>query len=293
MNGFYNVLKPPGITSSDVVVQVRRIITSSSGARVKVGHLGTLDPLGAGVLPIAVGSATKLFNYLLDKTKVYRAKFVFGVTTDTLDGDGKIVFKDNRVVTDEEIEAVIPSLLGEVEQVPPQFSSKSVNGVRAYKLARQGITVALESKKVNIYSITTVERGHNEYVFDLSVSGGTYIRSICRDMAELLGTCSYMASIIRLQNGEFNIDDSNTLEEIERSYLTTFLTLEQYKERLPSLDIDAQHKKKIDNGVAIFPKCMPDGLFALTVGGEAYGIATGENGRLRVVLRYDKEHTGL
>ncbi|NCA66926.1 MAG: tRNA pseudouridine(55) synthase TruB [Clostridia bacterium] len=289
MNGFFNVLKPSGITSSDVVVIIRNFLRDKTGQKLKVGHLGTLDPLGAGVLPVAVGSARKLFNYLLAKTKLYRAKFIFGLTTDTLDSDGVVTDTIPCNITIDKVLAVLPSLIGSQEQLPPQYSSKCVNGVRAYKLARKGIEVELAPKLIIIHDIRVIESAVNEYVFDIECGSGTYIRSICRDMAEALGTCGYMASIIRLQNGSFMIESAKTLEEIAADPDSAFITVEQYGATLPAFDVSPEFKHKIDNGVILTPANMPEELFLLRMGGEAYGIAISDKGRLKMILRYDKE----
>lgn len=289
MNGFFNVLKPSGITSSDVVVALRRILQTVTGKRLTVGHLGTLDPLGAGVLPVAVGSASKLFNYMLEKSKLYRAKFIFGSTTDTLDAAGKLTVTTEPDVTREKLEAVLPKFIGNIMQIPPQYSSKSVDGVRAYKLARQGVVVELKGKAVDIYGITIVEGRRNEFVLDIACGSGTYIRSLCRDMAEALDTVAYMASIIRLENGSFNIENSKTLFEIQTNIDDCFVPINRFGGTLPCYKADIELKKSIDNGVKLKLKAMPDGLFELLIDGKPYGIAVKENSCLKVILRYDKE----
>lgn len=287
MNGFFNVLKPSGITSSDVVVKLRRMLGAVTGKRLKVGHLGTLDPLGSGVLPIAIGSATKLFDYLLDKTKLYRAKFVFGLTTDTLDAAGKIEKRNKTTVTAEDIKRVLPQFVGKIDQLPPRYSSKNINGERAYKLARRGIDVELKSKVVEIFDISLIGGSGDEYVFDISCGGGTYIRSLCRDIATALNTTAYMASIIRMENGDFRIEDANTLDEIEQDVSGCFIPLTTFADTLPRYDVDNQHKKSIDNGIKLRLTGMPNGLFVLYIGGAPYGVAVSKEERLIVIVRYD------
>lgn len=209
MIGFYNVLKPTGVSSGFVVNKIKRITNE------KVGHLGTLDPSASGVLSIAVGKATKFFDYFLNKDKEYVALAKFGVLTDTLDSDGTVIEKDNVNVSLEDIEKIIPKMCGEVLQVPPIFSSKNVNGERAYDLARQGKDVVLEPKKVQIYSIN-VEKTHQNNLFRLKIhcSSGTYVRSIVRDIAKELGTNATTVCIIRTASGKFKIDESVTLDDI-------------------------------------------------------------------------------
>ena len=153
MKVFVNINKPSGMTSSDVVVKVRGILRKASGEKQKVGHLGTLDPIGTGVLPIAVGSATRLFDYMQEKVKVYRATFVFGQTTDTLDITGNITGECDVFPTKEQIDVAVSAIHGEIDQIPPQYSAKSVDGVRAYDFARKGIEVDLKPKRITIYYI--------------------------------------------------------------------------------------------------------------------------------------------
>lgn len=210
MNGFVNVLKPVGATASDVVVCLKHLLREK-----KVGHLGTLDPGASGVLPVAIGQATKLFNYLTDKVKYYRAFFTFGVTTDTLDSYGVKSSITGLVPTKEQLISVLNAFRGELEQVPPIYSAKSVGGVRAYKLARNGVDVELKSRKVIIHDIELItQKNESTFVFDIRCSAGTYIRSMARDIAAACGTVGYMSGLIRLQSGCFNIVDAYTLDEI-------------------------------------------------------------------------------
>ena len=233
MKGFVNINKPLGMTSSDVVVKVRGILRRASGEKQKVGHLGTLDPQGSGVLPIAVGTATRLFDFMQEKRKVYQATFVFGKETDTLDGVGKIVATSDILPAKEQIEPFVATYHGKIDQVPPQYSAKSVDGRRAYDLARQGVAVELAPKRVNIEYVKLLDSSNgvahlkkgdytlqdNEYAFEIACSSGTYIRSIARDVAYALKTVGYMSSIDRVQSGNFRLDDAVTLEEFEKEPL--------------------------------------------------------------------------
>ena len=210
MNGFINVLKPVGATASDMVVCIKHILHEK-----KIGHLGTLDPGASGVLPVAVGLGTKLFDFLTDKTKKYRAFFTFGKTTDTLDSYGNIVVDNGAIPSANQLQAVLSGFTGEFEQVPPVYSAKSVGGVRAYKLARNGIQVELKPRKINIYNISFIaQKTDDTFVFDITCGGGTYIRSIVRDIADKLNTVGYMSGLIRLQSGCFDIEQAYTLDEI-------------------------------------------------------------------------------
>ena len=209
MNGFVNVLKPVGATASDIVVCVKHIF------REKAGHLGTLDPGASGVLPIAVGQATKLFDFLTNKTKYYRAFFTFGKTTDTLDSYGTVTETNGTLPNADDVSVALKHFCGQLNQVPPVFSAKSVNGVRAYKLARSGAQVELKPRTVTVYGIDLVSRlSADTFVIDIRCSGGTYIRSLARDIAAYCGTVGYMSGLIRLQSGCFDIARAYTLDEV-------------------------------------------------------------------------------
>lgn len=221
--GFFNVDKPSGITSSTVVNKCKWL------TGVPCGHMGTLDPLASGVLPVGVGNATRLFNYFLEKEKEYIAEFTFGVDSDTLDSTGNLI-RGGHVPDESEISAVLPQFLGEIMQVPPKYSAKNVNGRRGYDLARAGIEFELEAKKVTIYDLQTlgrVEDKEDTFRIRIRCGGGTYIRSLARDIAEALGTKGVMSALKRTQSGIFTIEKSipfsllekdPSLEELE-SYL--------------------------------------------------------------------------
>ena len=210
MNGFINVLKPVGATASDVVVCVKHVLHEK-----KVGHLGTLDPGASGVLPVAIGQGTKLFNFLTNKVKYYRAFFTFGVTTDTLDSYGEVTERRDVLPTREQLVSVLKQFEGVLEQAPPAYSAISVGGVRAYELARKGVDVVLKTRNVEVYSFELVEeKSPDTFVVDIKCSGGTYIRSLARDVANACGTVGYMSALIRRKSGCFDISDAVTLDEI-------------------------------------------------------------------------------
>jgi len=201
MNGFINVLKPSGATSSDVVVCVKHALREK-----KVGHLGTLDPGACGVLPVAIGQATKLFNFLTDKVKHYRAFFTFGKTTDTLDSYGEKSAQTGRVPDKSAVLSVLHCFCGELEQIPPIYSAKTVNGVKAYKLARNGVDAELKPRKVTVYEISLLSQvSADTFMLDIRCGAGTYIRSLARDIAAACGTVGYMSGLIRLSSGNFKV----------------------------------------------------------------------------------------
>ena len=222
MNGFINVLKPVGATASDVVVCVKHVLHEK-----KVGHLGTLDPGASGVLPVAIGQGAKLFNFLTNKVKYYRAFFTFGVTTDTLDSYGEITERTDVLPTREQLAEVLAKFVGKIDQLPPMYSAISVGGVRAYDLARKGVSVELKTRPVEVYSFELIaQKSPDTFVVDVKCSGGTYIRSLARDVAETCGTVGYMSALIRLQSGCFEIKDAYTLEEIREKKEECLLPLD-------------------------------------------------------------------
>ena len=211
MNGFINLYKPSGMSSAYAINKIKKLL----GKKVKCGHMGTLDPMASGVLPVGIGKATRLFNFLLDKDKVYTAEFTFGYETDTLDAEGKIIKDGGCIPTINEIKGVLSSLTGIVNQIPPAYSAKNVGGTRSYVLARQGIEVELKPKQVEINSIEVETTSNkNAYKFTIKCKGGTYIRSICRDIAYALNTYATMTKLTRNKSGCFDLTNSVSAEEI-------------------------------------------------------------------------------
>lgn len=277
MNGFVNVLKPVGATASDVVVCLKHVLHEK-----KVGHLGTLDPGASGVLPVAVGQGTKLFNYLTNKVKYYRALFTFGVTTDTLDSYGEIVEKCDHTPTVDELTAVLGNFVGNLQQIPPAYSAISVGGVRAYKLARQGESIELKPRDVTIYDIKLVsEQSDNTFVVDVKCSGGTYIRSLARDIAESLGTVGYMSGLIRLQSGCFEIANAYTLDEIRVKKEACVMDVMYPLQDVESYIFDGKFFDDINYGRKV--KCKPfDGYKKIYCQDTFFGLGKCVNGYLNI-----------
>lgn len=294
MKGFVNINKPSGMTSSDVVVKVRGILRRASGEKQKVGHLGTLDPIGTGVLPIAVGNATRLFDYMQQKIKVYRATFVFGKTTDTLDCTGTTTESCNNIPTRAQIDNAASKMYGEIDQIPPQYSAKSVGGARAYYLARKGIEVDLQPKRITIFYIKTVDcdldgkpydLAQNEYAFEIACSSGTYVRSIARDLAASLDSLAYMSSIHRIKSGDFEICDAVTLADFEKEPLRYMKNINCALKSCDRVQLDKAQYEKVLNGVMIRLDKMPKGDFVVEYDGEIVGIGADVNGLLKVKTR--------
>jgi len=211
-DGFLNLLKPPGVTSHDVVSLVRARLRAR-----RVGHLGTLDPAAAGVLPIAVGRATRLFRFAGGRDKAYRAEVAFGITTDTLDAEGEVVeVSDIRGLTEAGLRALLPELLGEVEQVPPAFSAASVDGERLHERARRGEPREGRPKRVRIEKLELVEFVGGERaraLMDVVCSTGTYVRVLAADLGRRAGCGAHLAFLVRTRVGRFELSQSLTLEE--------------------------------------------------------------------------------
>jgi len=212
LNGIVLVNKERGVSSNKVVNKVKYLLKAD-----KAGHLGTLDVLGEGLLPITLGKSTKLFDYYLHKDKVYQTTFKFGETTATLDLEGDITDKNDVIVSFDDLQEAIKSFIGKKNQMPPEYSAKKIGGRKAYELARQGEQVELKPKEIEIYSIRIIkEIDVNTFILEIHCSSGTYIRSLCRDIAAKLSTYGVMQNILRTKCGDFYIEDSFSIENIEK-----------------------------------------------------------------------------
>lgn len=213
MNGVVNIYKEAGFTSHDVVAKLRGILGMK-----KIGHTGTLDPDAVGVLPVCLGKATKICDMITDWDKTYEAVMLLGTVTDTLDISGQVLSQKDVNVTTVEIMDVIDSFIGEIQQVPPMYSALKQNGKKLYELARQGIEVERKPRTVTIKSIhiNDIDLEDNTVTFTVECSKGTYIRSLCDDIGEKLGCGACMKKLTRKRVGMFGIDDSITLDQLEK-----------------------------------------------------------------------------
>lgn len=252
MIGLINLYKPSGMSSSSAVVKIKKLTHIS-----RVGHMGTLDPLAEGVLIIGVGKATRLFDYYLSKTKTYIATFKFGVLTDTLDSEGEVLKQGLKIPSENDIKNILDNLTGEISQLPPKYSAKSINGVKAYKLARQGVEVKLQPKKIFINYINYLGKvSDDEYKFKIDCSSGTYIRSIARDMANLLGTEAIMTALVRTRCGVFNLENSVSLDGLTSENIQDYLVdLNNALAGNREIEIDSSAKIKLLNGVPLHVNC--------------------------------------
>lgn len=271
MTGFVNVYKPEGLGSTKVVGRVKYLL------KTPCGHMGTLDPLACGVLPVGIGNAARLFDYFLQKEKHYAARFVFGATTDTLDREGEIV-RGGRVPSAEEIAAALPAFVGEIMQTPPRYSAVSVNGRRGYDLARSGQDFELAAKKVRIASFALREQtAPDEFAFDIVCGGGTYIRSLARDLAAALGTNGYMSYLCRTASGVFTQATSVPFASLTAENIRDYIIPTDSVLPFPVLE---NADERIFRGVGVRADCA-DGLYKLYREHEFYGIARVADGVAR------------
>lgn len=246
MLGFIPVNKKKGDTSAYVVNRIKKLV----GKNKSCGHMGTLDPLASGVLPVAIGQATRLFPFLLDKRKSYLADFDFSFTTPSLDLETEPTLTTDKKASEKEILSVLPSLIGEVMQIPPAYSAKCVDGKRSYKLARRGVEVELQPKKVRIDDIRLVDRlSETCFRFEIDCRGGTYIRSIARDLGAALSLPATMTNLVRTRSGIFTIENSFSLDEIEQNGLSECLVRADKTVFYPSLTLSAEKEKRLLNGL--------------------------------------------
>lgn len=271
MTGFVNVFKPEGVGSTKAVGRVKYL------TKTPCGHMGTLDPLACGVLPVGVGNAARLFDYFLQKEKRYSARFVFGATTDTLDREGAVV-RGGRIPDAQEVEAALPAFAGEIMQTPPRFSAVSVNGRRGYALARSGAAFEPSAKRVRIFSFTlTGQTAPDEFAFEIVCGGGTYIRSLARDLAAALGTQGYMSYLQRTASGPFTVQTAVPFDELTAENIASYLIPTDSVLPFPALE---GADERIFHGVGVSVECA-DGQYKLYRGGEFYGIARVEAGIAR------------
>lgn len=269
--GFINLNKPSGITSAAAVNKIKRLVG------VPCGHMGTLDPLASGVLPIGIGNAARLFDYFLSKQKTYLAEFTFGVTSDTLDIEGALK-PMGRIPALKEIEDVIPSLVGTVEQIPPDYSAKRVNGKRGYELAREGKSFTLAPKTVNIYSVELLSMNGPVLSLKIECGGGTYIRSIARDMAAALNTFAVMSALRRVKSGFFTVENSVTLQQVEEDGAEAHIIRTEDVLPFPVIECENYH---IFHGLPVKTD-YADGLYKIFDANGFYGIAAVKDGFAKI-----------
>lgn len=259
MDGIINILKPPGMTSHDVVYFIRR----ATGIK-KCGHTGTLDPGAAGVLPICIGRATRLARFVTDGDKTYRAEATLGIETSSQDAFGKIINqRDASAISSENLNEVLKSFRGEITQTPPMASAIKVNGKKLYKLEREGKHIEVPSRTVTIYEMKIIASWdwgtpNPRVLFDVTCSKGTYVRTLCSDMGKALGSGAYMSFLLRSRVAVFGLHNSFTLENIDTMSRNNKLTdvvipMTQAVEHLPLVEIHPSANKSVSSGATLYP----------------------------------------
>jgi tRNA pseudouridine55 synthase len=260
LNSVVNLFKPTGPTSFDMVWSVRKAL----GVK-KAGHIGTLDPMAEGVLPICLNRSTRIIQFLSPLQKTYRATLELGSGTDTQDATGKKTsFGDPSLVTDSKVKQVLQAFVGQQDQIPPMYSAKKKNGIPLYKLARNGINIPREPVKITVYSIDFIKKEGAQVFFEVRCSAGTYIRTLSHDIGERLGCCAHMVSLTRTQVGLFDLERTLTLEELKAanedgSLGEKLFPLEEALNFLPAIRVKEEYLESISHGVAL-SKCSLDDL---------------------------------
>ncbi|MGH1404388.1 MAG: tRNA pseudouridine(55) synthase TruB [Alphaproteobacteria bacterium] len=258
ISGWINLDKPYGMTSTQAIGKVRRALNAQ-----KIGHAGTLDPLATGVLPIALGEATKTIQYIQDDLKTYRFTITWGEQRSTDDQEGDVIATSDHRPSQEEIESTIPEFTGDIEQIPPQFSAIKINGERAYDLARDGESPELKPRPVYIQQLKLLTSSENTAEFEMICGKGTYVRSIARDMGNMLGTKGYISSLRRTQVGSFKEDNAILLDNmVDMDYVAArseyLLPLQGVLDDIPALPLKADEVARIRNGQALHFVSKPD-----------------------------------
>lgn len=275
MNGLINLYKPTGMSSAQAVGRVKRILDEKT-----VGHMGTLDPMAEGVLVLGVGKSARLFDYLSGRKKTYIAKFKFGYATDTLDALGSTVETTADIPSVDAVLHAMCSLVGDIEQIPPAYSAKHIDGKRAYALARDGKQVELKPVKVTIYGTELIcQPRMDEMVFSITCSAGTYIRAICRDVAKLCGSLATLTYLQRTKSGCFDVKDSISLEELERVKEKALIVPQDVLD-LPVYNVDEKLYDDMMHGRKI--GCSVDGDSLIYCNGEFFGVGCAVDGILKI-----------
>ena len=253
INGIIVINKPKEYTSHDVVAKVKKILNIK-----KVGHTGTLDPNATGVLPLLLNTGTKLSKYLIEHDKEYEVTLELGIKTDTADIEGNVIKKE-KVNWEKlnDIEETLNTFLGEQTQIPPIYSAIKVNGKKLYEYARSGQNINIEPRNIQIYKIELqkIDKQKNEINFRVHCSKGTYIRSLCEDIAQKLGTIGYMKELTRTKVGNFTINEAVKIEEIENNkeqiIKEKLISIEKFFESKESIKLNKKQLDKFLNGVKI------------------------------------------
>lgn len=281
-SGIVNVLKPPGMTSHDVVYFVRRVFSQK-----KVGHAGTLDPAAAGVLPVFIGSATRLIEYTANADKAYRVELTFGYATDTGDDTGSVIAADPLcgIPNEAGIAAILDSFVGEICQIPPMHSAIKIAGRKLYELAREGKTIERQARRITISRIAPVRIDAHVILFDVTCSKGTYIRSLCGDIGARAGCPAVMSFLVRTRVGGFTLDAAKSLEEIAAAPESALLPGDLAVAHLPRAALTADETVAFQHGRTVTCRLPADcGAIAVYApNGRLAGIGKHERGSARLL----------
>lgn len=251
MNGILIINKPPQYTSHDIVAKVKKITGE------KVGHTGTLDPLATGVLPLLIGKGTLCSKYLMNHDKTYKVLLKLGIKKSTGDEEGDVIQEEvvhENLLEEKQVKTALESFLGEQEQIPPMYSAIKVNGKKLYEYARKGQEVEIQPRKITIYDIhlLKIDRENCEIQFQVSCSKGTYIRSLCEDIAKKMGTVGYMKALQRIRVGTFIIEQSVPIEDLNEKVIKKhIITIESFFKDLNSIELNEKKLQLFLNGVKL------------------------------------------
>ncbi|QHL91687.1 tRNA pseudouridine(55) synthase TruB [Sphingomonas changnyeongensis] len=301
MHGWIILDKPLGLGSTQAVSAVKRALRAGGYPRLKVGHGGTLDPLASGVLPVAIGEATKLAGRMLDSDKIYRFTIGFGTETDTLDAEGQVVAESGVRPARAALIAAAAALTGPIEQLPPAYSALKVDGARAYDLARAGAEVTLAPRRVTIHALD-LDRGQatdtgsddplDTATFTAHVSKGTYIRSLTRDLAHAVGTVGHVTMLRRVKAGPFGLDHAISLDKLADAAMAhaledVCLPLRAGLDDIPALSLTPDQAGLLRSGQVVVGIAAPDGQCFAMLGDTPVALAEVEGNRLKVVRGFN------
>jgi tRNA pseudouridine55 synthase len=308
LHGWIVLDKPVGLGSTQAVSAVKRALREAGEPKTKVGHGGTLDPLASGVLPIAIGEATKLCGRMLDATTAYQFTISFGTETDTLDAEGQVVVTSEVRPTLAQVESALPRFTGEIEQIPPAYSALKIGGKAAYERARAGETLEMKSRTVTVHSLRvsaspreqkedlTRRRGDAEELecvtLEATVSKGTYVRSLARDIARSLNSVGHVTMLRRTRAGPFGLDSAISLDFLEeaakaRRLTETVLPLEAALDDIPALPVTPDQAQLLRHGQRLSGIPAKPGLNLATEGGRPIALVEATADGLRVVRGFN------
>ena len=279
MDGIIIINKPQNCTSHDIVRKAKKFFNE------KVGHTGTLDPNATGVLPLLVGKGTQIAKYIINHDKTYVAILQLGEKTDTADVEGNSI--ETKEVSEqslktEKVKEVLKSFIGKQEQIPPIYSAIKVNGKKLYDYARKGEKVEIQPRQIEIYNmeLINIDKTNKTIEFKVDCSKGTYIRTLCENIAEKLDTVGYMKELNRTKVGEFSINDSITIEQLENGNYNNFITVEDYFTNYENLNLNEKKVQLFLNGVQLTCN-LEDGIYRIYFDNEFIGIGTIKNNLLK------------